>query len=62
MKLNYNPRSGHVKRDGAVIGRVELGLIVSYVPYRFAAEIIEATDLKSLLAKVREVINEKTFH
>lgn len=53
--LTYNPRSGHVKQDGAVIGAIYSNHgIHEYWPYRFGAVPFHSEDLKELLRKVRE--------
>ena len=56
MILTYSPRSGHVKRDGAVIGRIEAtpgGF--SYYPFTWGrgSRVLFDAALPGLLAAVR---------
>lgn len=54
-RLNYNRTSGHVKLNGAVVGRIDEEALM-YVPFKFAPLAIEADDLSSLLKQVREAL------
>lgn len=56
--FTYEPKTGHVKRNRAVIGRVEHGLSYSYIPFRFSPDIIEADTLRELLLKVKQSLTE----
>lgn len=58
MNLTYNKTSGHIKRDGAVVGRVEPGgkgqpgyVATMYIPGRPIS--YRDDDLAKLLAAVR---------
>lgn len=62
LSLTYEPKTGHVKRNAAVIGRVEHGVgSFSYIPFRFNSELIEADSLRSLLLKVRQSVEGATL-
>jgi hypothetical protein len=57
MKLNYNPSSGHVKRDKAIIGQVQLvGRDYVFNFYRFASDDVRAASIDALLPKIRELL------
>lgn len=58
MNLTYNPKSGHVKLNGAVIGYVEAGSngTWSYVPYAWikTSRTMQAPTRELLFTKIRE--------
>lgn len=57
MKLTYNPSSGHVKRDKAIIGRIQhLGPDYVFNFYRFASDDVRAASIDALLPKIRELL------
>lgn len=58
MNLTYNPKSGHIKRDGAVIGRVvqgKAGVWTAAIHVGNGAEFSDA-ERSDLLRQVREYV------
>lgn len=57
MKLTFNAKTGHVKRDGAMIGRVALGddQVWAWIPASFQApgRLMLDPDRDHLLARIK---------
>jgi hypothetical protein len=57
MNLTYNPASGHVKRDGAIIGTIrKLKQEFVFTYYRFASDDIRAASVEALLPQIRDML------
>lgn len=56
--LTYNPTSGHIKRDGVVVGNVKR-IKTKFVFIRFKFDKIEASaaTVEKLLPKIKELLS-----